>query len=233
MTLQLGELAAVVGALHFHSVVWLFSCHLQAIGHCHGNYVGQVILALGVVVRQPAHPVSQTRGWQRQNAGVAFLDRFLRVVGVLVLNDGSYPALLVTHDPAITGRIVEGDCQQSQLLIVGLRQQTLQGLHFDQRHVAVQHQHGISGQRWQCLGNSMTGTQLFILHDEIQVVSGQALANQLGTMANDHMNTLRLMLARAVDNMAEHGIASYRVQHFGQGRAHASALAGGKNNDIE
>ncbi|MNP86037.1 hypothetical protein D3C76_1860370 [compost metagenome] len=52
-------------------------------------------------------------------------------------------------------------------------------------------------------------------------------------MANDHMNTLRLQLARAVDNMAEHGVAGYRVQHLGQRRAHAGTLAGGEDNDIE
>ena len=233
VTLQLGQLATVVGALHFHRVVWLLGGHHQAVSHRHGDDVGQVVLALGVVVRQAAHPVGQARGWQRQNTGVAFLDGFLCIVGVLVLNDGSHLALLVTHDTTIAGRVFERDRKQAQLLITGFGQQTLQGLHFDQRHIAVQHQHGIGGQRWQSLGNSMAGTQLFILHDEIQVVSGQALANQLGAMANDHVNTLWLQLTCAVDNMAEHRVAGYRVQHLGQRRAHAGTLAGGENNDIE
>ncbi len=146
VALQFGQLATVVGALHFHRVVRLFGSHHQAIGHSHGDDVGQVILALGVVVRQAAHPVGQARGWQCQDTGVAFLDRSLRIVGVLVLNDGRHLALLVTHDAAIAGRIVEGHREQAQLLLVGLGQQTLQGFHFDQRNITVQHQYGFGGQ---------------------------------------------------------------------------------------
>ena len=114
-----------------------------------------------------------------------------------------------------------------------LGQQALQGFHFNQRHIAVQHQHGVSGQRRDGLGDGMAGAQLLVLQDEVEVVCCQAFTDQLGTMADDHMNTLRLELARAVDNMAEHGIAGNRVQHFRQCRTHASALACGENNDIE
>ncbi|MNO05134.1 hypothetical protein D3C81_2263980 [compost metagenome] len=79
----------------------------------------------------------------------------------------------------------------------------------------------------------MACTQLFVLQDEIQIVGGQALTNKLRAVPDNHVNTLWLKLAGAVDNMAEHGIAGHRVQHLGQGRTHAGALAGGENNDIE
>ena len=83
------------------------------------------------------------------------------------------------------------------------------------------------------LGHRMAGTQLFGLDDEIQVVGPQALAYLLGAMADHHLDALRLQAAGGVDDVAEHGLVSHRVQHLGQGRTHAGALAGGENDDIE
>ncbi|MCY1534722.1 hypothetical protein D9M68_701040 [compost metagenome] len=47
---QFGQLDTVVGALHFHGVQGLLGRHHQAVGHRHGDHVGQVILALGIAV---------------------------------------------------------------------------------------------------------------------------------------------------------------------------------------
>ena len=52
-------------------------------------------------------------------------------------------------------------------------------------------------------------------------------------MANHHVDAVRLQLAGGVDYMPKHGLASHWVQHFRQRRTHTSALAGGKNDDIE
>ncbi|MNN89931.1 hypothetical protein D3C81_2078130 [compost metagenome] len=51
MAFQFGELAAVIGALHFHRVQGLLGGNHQAIGNGHGDDVGQVVLTLGVLVR--------------------------------------------------------------------------------------------------------------------------------------------------------------------------------------
>ena len=50
VALQLRQLDAVVGAQHFHFFLRGFGGHHQAIGHGHGNHVGQVVLALGIAV---------------------------------------------------------------------------------------------------------------------------------------------------------------------------------------
>jgi hypothetical protein len=79
----------------------------------------------------------------------------------------------------------------------------------------------------------MTGAQLLVLQHEVQVIGGQPFTHLFGAMTDHHVDTLRLELARAVDNMPEHGIAGHWVKHLRQGRAHASALACGENYDIE
>ena len=52
-------------------------------------------------------------------------------------------------------------------------------------------------------------------------------------VADDHLNALRPQGTRGADDMAEHGFAGDRMQHLGQCRAHASALAGSENDDIK
>ncbi len=63
----------------------------------------------------------------------------------------------------------------------------------------------------------MAGAQLFVLEDEVQIVSGQALAYHIGTMADHHVDALWIKLSGAVDNMAEHRIAGNRVQDLSAG----------------
>ena len=210
----------------------LFGSHHQAIADGHGNYVSQVVLALGVVVGQPAHPVTQALNRHRENPGVAFGDGPLGLVGVFLLDDGGDLARCVTHDPAIAGRIIQLDRQQTQLLRGDVGEQALQGFDFDQRHVAVENQYGVGCDERNGLGYSMTSTQLLVLQDEVQIVRRQALTHSVGTMADHHMNALWLKLPGAVDNMAKHRVARHRMKHFWQGRTHAGALTGGEDNDF-
>ncbi len=79
----------------------------------------------------------------------------------------------------------------------------------------------------------MTGTQLLVLQDEIQVVRRQALTHGFGSMTNHHMNALWIKLSGAVDNMAKHRVAGNRVQNFRQCRTHARALASSEDNDFK
>ncbi|MNJ43862.1 hypothetical protein D3C77_388880 [compost metagenome] len=233
VTLQLGQLATVIGALHFHWVQRLLGGDHQAIGNGHGNHVGQVVLTLGVVVRQTPQPLGQACTRYRQNAGVAFLDGFLRVAGILVLNDRCHLALGITDNAPVTRWVNKIDRQQAQLLRGDLGQQALEGIDFDQRHIAVENQHRISRKGRQGLRYRMAGTQLLVLQNKIQIISRQTLTHQLGTVPDHHMNALRLQLTGAVDNMAKHGVAGDRVQYLGQRRAHPGTLACGEDNDIE
>ena len=111
-------------------------------------------------------------------------------------------------------------------------EQALQGFHFDQGHVAVEDQHRVGFDERHGLGGSVAGAQLLVLQYEIQVIRGQAFTHHIGTVADDDVDALRGQLPGAVDNMAKHGVAGHRVQHFGQGRPHAGALASGENDDF-
>ncbi|MCY1308274.1 hypothetical protein D9M70_582680 [compost metagenome] len=103
----------------------------------------------------------------------------------------------------------------------------------DQRHIAVEDQHALGGERRQGLGHGVAGTQLLGLEDEVQVIGGQTLAHRFGTVADHHVDALRIELASGIYDVAEHGLAGHRVQYLGQSRAHARALAGGEDDDIE
>ncbi|CAI8918266.1 hypothetical protein EMIT0196MI5_30348 [Pseudomonas sp. IT-196MI5] len=233
VTFEFGKLLAVVGALHFHGVVGLFGGHYQTIVDRHFDHVSQVILTLNIIVRQAARPVGQAIGRNSEDTGVAFADRALRFVGILVFNDGSDFTVNVAHDAAITGRIVEFYSQQAHLSWHYLSQQALQGFHFNQRHVTVKNQHGVGFDEGNCLGHGVAGSQLFVLQDEVQVVSGQTFAHGVGTMTYHDVDALWIKLPGAVDNMAEHRIAGNRVQDFRQGGTHARALASSENNDFK
>ncbi|MNM74023.1 hypothetical protein D3C81_857720 [compost metagenome] len=233
MALQLGELAAIVGALHFHGVLRLRGGHRQAVGHRHGDHVGQVVLALGVAVGQPAHPLGHARAGHGEDAGVALADRALLGGRVLLLDDGADLPLGVANDPAIAGGIGQLHGEQGQLRRAGVGQQALEGRRLDQRHVAVQHQHLLGTDERQRLGDRVAGAELLLLEDEIQVVGRQALAHRFGAVADDHMDALRLQRPGGVDDMAEHGLAGDRMQDLGQRRAHAGALTGGEDDDFQ
>ncbi|RMV90346.1 hypothetical protein ALP03_05866 [Pseudomonas amygdali pv. tabaci] len=185
MALQLGELFAIIGTLHFHCVVRLLCSNNQPIIDGHGYYVCEVILALGVVVRQPPQPVSETLGRHRENASVAFGDCLLCIVRILVLDNRADTILLVANNAAVAGRIVQSDSQQAQLLRIDEFEQTRKRLHFNQRHIAVKNQHGLSRKRRQRLSNSVACAQLFVLHHEIQVIGCQLFTNSIRAVS-DH-----------------------------------------------
>ncbi|CAI8931470.1 hypothetical protein EMIT0P12_50140 [Pseudomonas sp. IT-P12] len=233
ITLELGQLLAIVGALHFHGIVGLLGSHHQPIVDRHGNHVGQVVLALGIVIGQTAHPAAHLCERQRQNAGVAFGDRTFGFVGVFLLDDGRDLARRIANDAAVTGRVVQFHGQQTQLLRRDFLQQALKGLDFDQRHIAIENQHGVGFDVRHRLSNRVTRTELFVLQNEIQVIRRQAITHGIGTMADDHVDALWIKLPRTVDNMAKHRIAGNRVQDLWQRRAHTSALASGEDNDFK
>ena len=142
-------------------------------------------------------------------------------------------AVGIADDAAVTGRVVQFDGEQAQLLRRYLLEQALKGFDFDQRHVTVKNQHGVGLDERHGLSHGMAGAQLFVLQDEIQIIRRQAFTHRIGTMADHDVDALWIKLPGAVDNMAEHRIAGNRVQDFRQRRTHASALTGSEDNDFK
>ena len=121
--------------------------HRHAVGHSELDHVGQVVLALGVLVVQPGQPgFEQTRG-HSHDAAVHLADGALRVAGVFVFDDG-LDGITHAHDAAVTRGVGHVDGQQCQMLAAALVDQRLQGVGLGQRHIAREdHHHTIVGQR--------------------------------------------------------------------------------------
>ena len=71
------QLQAVVGAHDFQLVPRLSHLHRDRARYGQGHHIGQVIFALGVVVRQAGQPVGSLAARQHHDAGVAFVDQQL------------------------------------------------------------------------------------------------------------------------------------------------------------
>ncbi|MNF81908.1 hypothetical protein D3C84_641990 [compost metagenome] len=214
MTLQLGELLAIVGTLHFHCIVRLFGRHHETIADRHGDHVGQVVLALGIVVGETAHPLPQFCERQGQDAGVAFGDRSFGFVGVFLLDDGRHLASGVAHDTAVAGRIVQFNGEQAQLLRRDFREQALECFDLNERHVTVENQDSVGFDERYGLGHGMAGAELLVLKDKIQIIGGQAFTHCFSAMADHDVNALGLKLPGAVDNMSEHRVSGNWMQDF-------------------
>ena len=140
-TLEIGQLQAVVDALHFLDRRRLGGGDVDAFAGCHGDDVGQVVLALGIVGGQRRQPALELGTSGGEDTGVAFLDGQLLRRGILVLYDGADAAFGVTHDTAIACRVFQNHRQQAQSLLTDFGQQRLEGLATNQRHIAIQDQH--------------------------------------------------------------------------------------------
>ncbi|MNR41051.1 hypothetical protein D3C85_1593960 [compost metagenome] len=113
-----------------------------------------------------------------------------------------------------------------------LGEQALEGFDLDERHVTVENQNSVGFDERYGLGHGMAGAELFVLKDKIQIIGGQAFTHRFSAMADHDVDTLRIKLPGAVDNMAEHRIACNWMQDFWQCRTHARALTGSEDNDF-
>ncbi|MNQ79185.1 hypothetical protein D3C85_941190 [compost metagenome] len=235
--LELGLLDAAVHAQRFPGRAGLGRAHRHVIGHGQSDHIGQVVLALGIVVVDAGQPVLELRGRRAEDAGVDFLDQALGFRGVLVLDDAAHAALAVAHDAAIAGGIGQHLGQHGGALAAGV-QQALQGLGLHQRHVAVQHQGhvvlAVSLEQRHGLLHRVTRALLRLLQHEVQIVLAfESLFDAIRAMADHDDDARRLQLARAVQHMGQHGFAGQRVQHFGEIGLHAFTQSGGKNHYIK
>ena len=138
---QLGQLHLAVDAGHFPFRRRLGRHDRHPIGHRLGHDIGQVILALGIVVLQRRQPFLQVPGGGDNDAAVNFADGPLVGAGVFFFDDAADLAMLA-HDAAQAERIGLLDGQDGQLVGAGGGHQALQRGRAGQRHVAVQDQGG-------------------------------------------------------------------------------------------
>ena len=227
------QLPRIVGALGFDGFADQDHFRGAEFGGGGGEYIGQVVLALGVVVGQMRQPALQRGRFGGDDAGVDDPDTALFLVGVLLFDDRGDAAFGVAHDAAIAGRV--GDFRDQHGEPPGRGEQTLQGFAADQRHVAVEDQHGGRiGYLRHGLFDCVAGAQLLFLFGPEQVgLAGEGLPHLFPSMSIHHMDAGRIQRARRGDDLGQHRLPGDRLQYLGPGRAHAFAFAGGEDDDVQ
>ena len=232
---QSRELRLGIDAFYFKAAARTRGIDAHAITHGQSDHVGEVVLALGIGSLEFGKPPLQTRRRQKHDAGVDFSDLFL-TFGSILLFDDRHDAALLAQDATVTGGIAQHGRKNGHA-VASSRQQTLNRFGLYERHIAQQHQgvfgFGVKfGQRTlQCV----TGSHLRLLQHEAQTFFLRKSALDGFGAATDHHYGARdaFELLDACEHVTEHRRACQRLQHFGQGRAHALALACSENNDVD
>ncbi len=191
------------------------------------DQVGEVVLALGVVVADPRQRRGQEAGVQRQDAAVDLAYGGLLGGGVLLLDDGGDRAGGVADDPAVAERILGLAGQHGQgatgRAVVG--HQRLQRLALEQRGVAVHHHdravigdrpRRAAGERVEGDPDRVPGAVLGLLHRD-ERVGGQREDVRLDLLAlvADHRDEVfRLERLGGGDDVPDQAATADGVQHL-------------------
>ena len=195
-----------------------------------GHDIGQIVFALGVVVGDAGQQVEQQAGGRGHDAGVAGGERQDLGRGLLGLGDGGQD-VAVNDQTAIGARVAgleanDGDPAPAEhRLDVGGPQQGHVAVGDDHLSVEVGEQalsraHGVTGAQRRVLDGDGGGAQPLL-----------DMGADLGrVVSDDHDDALTAQTLGGVDGVVQHGAVADAVQHLGQRRLHARALAGGEDD---
>ena len=168
---------------------------------------------------------------KRVDAGIDLVDGALLVGELRIFHDGGDGAVLAAQDAPITGRI--GDFSREDggggvALFVDARQRC-QRLGADQRGVSRQHDHVFRAFRKSAPRDEhgVTGALLRLLQDGADAQRLDDRRDLLGLMANHGDNRARFQRLARAHHVFDQRTAAGAMQHFGQRRLQASALACG------
>jgi len=102
---ELSELQFVVDPFGFPVRLGLHRVDGHAVAHGQCDHVGQIVLALRVIVAQLVQPGCELGGGHGHHAGVDLIDRALSFVGIFVFNDAGDVMVGIAHDAAVTSRV--------------------------------------------------------------------------------------------------------------------------------
>jgi hypothetical protein len=117
---EVGQLGAVVGAGGLGDVVDEVGADGQPVLAGQADGVGQVVLALGVVVADPRQRALEELRVERQDPRVDLAHLALRRRRVLLLDDRLDVAIRVADDPAVAERILDQPGQDAHGALGGL-----------------------------------------------------------------------------------------------------------------
>jgi len=204
--------------------------HRNAVVNRHRDYVGQIILALRIVVAKIRQPDPQLVCRTDHHTRIDFPHRFLIRSRIFFLNNAT-DATGFTNNSPIAGRVIHVDRQDSQVVRRCFVEQSLAGRRQEQRHITKQYQDAVGVRRVRNrLLQRVAGTELFRLQRPAQRLWRERVADDLTTMPVDHAHVVGCQRRGAVEHVREQWLASQWLQHFWQVRAHARSLSCGEDD---
>jgi hypothetical protein len=229
---DLRQLDAVVDAQELLVVVAVDGRDWLAHAHVDAYHVGEVVLALGVVVGDLVDVGREALAAEAVGAGVALEERgALLGRAVLVLDDGVHAAVLDEHTAVARDvRRRHGKQRAGVVACAGSVYQGRNGLGANERQVAVENHHG-SGKPAQGVAHhahGVAGAQALGLLDKLHVLLVRKVrADLIGTVANHQHDAIDAGLAGGVDNPPCERLVEDLVHDLGVVGLHARSLAGG------
>jgi len=201
-----------------------------------GDGVGEVELLVNVFRAEFGEAGPELFEREAVEAGVDFVDLARLLVSGFFLDDGGHAAVAAAHDASVAGRVGEHGGEDGGCGVAGAvrAQQVSQRLGADQRGVAryddcdlraadgaARDQHGVAGAVLRLLENGLCAQRLNHRRDVF------------GLVADDDVDCPRLQRHRRAHHVLDQRASAGAVQHLGQRRAQACALARGQNDDDE
>ncbi len=199
-----------------------------------GNGVGEVILALRVVVAHVLEDLEEERRLEAVDPGVNLFDGQLLGRGVLGLHDSTHAAAVVADDTAQgAGILAHRGEQRGRGSRFGMAGDQLRDvLAAEERNIGVGNDDRTGVIREGLLGlhDRVSGTQLLFLNHVLDMVADGGL-NILGAVTHYDYRAGYASPSHRVNNSGRHGTTAHLHDGFGGGlRLHTCSLAGGKDN---
>ena len=104
----------------------------------------------------------------------------------------------------------------------------------EQRGIAVEDEDFVAALHGGCAAaHGVARAEKFGLFDELHILPGEGRAHLSGFVANHHDDAFGRKPEGGAVGVEDHRRATHRVEHLGERRLHACALAGGEEDDAE
>ena len=238
----LGRLRQLDARVHAHGLLGILGGqrqHLAAVGAADFEHVGEVVLALRVVVGHAGKRVEEHRRVEAIEAGVALGDRGFLGRGVLLLDDAHH-RFAFAHDSTVAEGVfhLHGEHHHGGARFLALGDERGDRLGGDQGAVARKHDERAFGDRTVSAGHSLTGgvdrvacAQLLRLDDDLRVVLHER-RDALAHVAQDGDDVGDARLMGGVHHPAHERLAQNLMGHFGFIGFHTGAGTRCKNQSF-
>ena len=238
----LGRLRQLDTRVHAHGLFGVVGGqrqHLAAVGAADFKHIGEVVLALRVVVGHAGKRVEKRRRVEAIEAGVAFRDRGLLGRGVFLLDDARHRVALA-HDAAVAEGVfhLHGEHHHGGIRLFALGDESGDRLGGDQGAVARKHHERAFGDRSVVASHGLASgvdgiacAQLLRLDDNLRVVLHER-RDALAHVAQDGNDVGDARLAGGIHHPAHERLAQNLVGNLGFIGFHTGAGTRCKNQSF-